>query len=263
MGRMWVTANALLEFSMRAFIPCKDHVPYNVNFYSAWLGFSDMGFETIPYFDPSELLGVERGDVVVGGIGSCQAVLRRFGVQIPQINYPESLTPFLGRELWRSTINQVNNDIKSWPLFVKPVEDKKFTGKVIKGISDLVGCGISGENPPVICSEVVDFGAEWRCFVRYGEVLDVRPYKGDWRLHFDPSTIESAVKEYRDAPAGYGIDFGVTADRRTLLVEVNDGYALGCYGLQHDLYAQLLSARWSELMGVEDELSYIGVHSAM
>lgn len=119
MGRMWVTANALLEFSMRAFIPCKDHVPYNVNFYSAWLGFSDMGFETIPYFDPSELLGVERGDVVVGGIGSCQAVLRRFGVQIPQINYPESLTPFLGRELWRSTINQVNNDIESWPLFVK------------------------------------------------------------------------------------------------------------------------------------------------
>lgn len=69
-----------------------------------------------------------------------------------------------------------------------------------------------------------------------------------------------AVKEYRDAPAGYGIDFGVTADRRTLLVEVNDGYALGCYGLQHDLYAQLLSARWSELVGVEDELSYVGSH---
>lgn len=248
---------------MRAFIPCKDRVPYNVNFYSAWLGFSDMGFEIVPYFKPSELLGVERGDVVVGGIGACQAVLRRFGVQIPQINHPESLTPFLGRELWRSTINQVNNDIESWPLFVKPVEDKKFTGKVIKGISDLVGCGISGENPSVICSEVVDFEAEWRCFVRYGEILDVRPYKGDWRLHFDPSIIEGAVKEYRNAPAGYGIDFGVTADRRTLLVEVNDGYALGCYGLQHDLYAQLLCARWSELIGVEDELSYIGTHSDM
>lgn len=242
---------------MRAFIPCKDHVPYNVNFYFAWLGFSDMGFEIVPYFEVSELLDAKKEDVVVGGIGSCQAVLRRLGIQISQINYPESLTPFLGRKLWRSTINQVNNDIESWPFFVKPIEDKKFTGRVIEGISDLVGCGISGENPSVICSEVVDFEAEWRCFVRYGEILDVRPYKGDWRLHFDPSTIESAVKEYRDAPAGYGIDFGVTADRRTLLVEVNDGYALGCYGLQHDLYAQLLSARWSELMGVEDELGYI------
>lgn len=242
---------------MRAFIPCKDHVPYNVNFYFAWLGFSDMGFEIVPYFEASELLDAKKEDVVVGGIGSCQAVLRRLGIQIPQINYPESLTPFLGRKLWRSTINQVNNDIESWPFFVKPIEDKKFTGRVIEGISDLVGCGISGGNPSVICSEVVDFEAEWRCFVRYGEILDVRPYKGDWRLHFDPSTIESAVKEYRDAPAGYGVDFGVTADRRTLLVEVNDGYALGCYGLQHDLYAQLLSARWSELMGVEDELGYI------
>ncbi len=71
------------------------------------------------------------------------------------------------------------------------------------------------------------------------------------------------MREYRDAPAGYGIDFGVTADRQTLLVEVNDGYALGCYGLQHDLYAQLLSARWSERMGVENELGYIGAQLGM
>lgn len=113
---------------MRAFIPCKDHVPYNVNFYFAWLGFSDMGFEIVPYFEASELLDAKKEDVVVGGIGSCQAVLRRLGIQISQINYPESLTPFLGRKLWRSTINQVNNDIESWPFFVKPIEDKKVHG---------------------------------------------------------------------------------------------------------------------------------------
>lgn len=245
---------------MRAFIPCKEHVPRNVNFYAAWLGFYDMGVETVPYFEPSGLADVRREDVVVGGIGSCHAVLRKFGIEIPRINYPESLKPFLGRKLWHSTINQVNNDVESWPLFVKPVEDKKFTGKVISGIPDLVGCGTSGENPPVVCSEIVHFEAEWRCFVRYGEILDVRPYRGDWRLHFRPSVIEEAVGAYANAPAGYGIDFGVTSDGRTLLVEVNDGYALGCYGLQHNLYAQLLSARWSELMGVDDELAYIGPH---
>lgn len=43
-----------------------------------------------------------------------------------------------------------------------------------------------------------------------------------------------------------------TDDGRTLLVEVNDGYALGCYGLQHNLYAKLLAARWAELVGVPD-----------
>lgn len=125
MGRI---ANASLESNMRVFIPCKDHVPYNVNFYFAWLGFSDMGFEIVPYFETTELLDAKKEDVVVGGIGSCQAVLRRLGIQIPQIDYPESLTPFLGRKLWRSTINQVNNDIESWPFFVKPIEDKKVHG---------------------------------------------------------------------------------------------------------------------------------------
>lgn len=58
------------------------------------------------------------------------------------------------------------------------------------------------------------------------------------------------------APAGYAADFGVTGDGRTLLVEINDGYPLGCYGLQHNLYAQLLSARWAELVGTEDECNF-------
>lgn len=37
-------------------------------------------------------------------------------------------------------------------------------------------------------------------------------------------------------------------------MEMNDAIALGCYGLQDDLYAKLLSARWAELTGTEDVL---------
>lgn len=245
---------------MSVYIPCKDGIPINTNFYAAWLGFRDMGFDIVRYFRQSGLDEVKRSDTVVGGLGSCHYAMHKLGVEIPSINYPESLHIYLGRKLWRSTIDQVSNDIESWPLFVKPVEDKKFIGKVIRGTADLVGCGTSGENPAVICSDIVNFKAEWRAFVRYGEILDVRPYRGDWHFNFDPKIIENAVSDYVDAPAGYGIDFGVTSDGRTLFVEVNDGYALGSYGLQHNLYAQLLSARWSELMGVTDELGYIDKH---
>lgn len=53
--------------------------------------------------------------------------------------------------------------------------------------------------------------------------------------------------DFSDAPNGYGIDFGVTDDGRTLLIEVNDGYALGSYGMYYLDYAKLLSARWAEL----------------
>lgn len=48
----------------------------------------------------------------------------------------------------------------------------------------------------------------------------------------------------------------MTGDGRTLLVEINDGYSLGCYGLQHNLYAQPLSVRWAELVGTEDECNF-------
>lgn len=55
----------------------------------------------------------------------------------------------------------------------------------------------------------------------------------------------------------YGINFGVTSKGETLLVEVNEGYALGCYGLFLDLYVKLIITRWAELTDTLDEYWYI------
>ncbi len=41
-------------------------------------------------------------------------------------------------------------------------------------------------------------------------------------------------------------------DGWTLLIEMNDGFSLGVYGLEGTLYARLLTARWAELNGTED-----------
>ena len=41
-----------------------------------------------------------------------------------------------------------------------------------------------------------------------------------------------------------------------ILIEVNDGYALGSYGLFYLDYAKLLSARWAELIGIQDECNF-------
>lgn len=241
----------------RIYIPFQDGIPANSNFYSAYVGFREMGFETAPYFAPDTLDGVGREDIVVGGIGACQSVLARFGVDVPTINYPPSLSRFLGRKVRIGNVERMIAESQGEPLFVKSLRDKQFTGKVVRNVGDIVGWLGGTEEVDAIASGVVDFRSEWRCFVRYGEVLDVRPYHGDWRLGFDAAAIEDAVAAYEDAPSGYGLDIGVTSDGRTLLVEVNDGYALGSYGLQSNLYAQLLSARWSELMGVPDELGYL------
>lgn len=239
------------------YIPFKDGVPANTNFYSAYTGFREMGFEVLPYFTHETLDRVARGDIVVGGIGSCRSVFARFGVDVPTINYPPSLSRFLGRKVRIGNVERMIAEADGEPLFVKSLRDKQFTGKVVLNVGDIAGWVGGTDEIDAIASEVVNFRSEWRCFVRYGEVLDVRPYRGDWRLGFDAAIVEEAVSVYEDAPSGYGMDIGMTSDGRTLLVEVNDGYALGGYGLQSNLYAQLLSARWSELMGVSDELGYL------
>lgn len=231
-------------------------IPHNYNFMNAWQGFREMGFEVITFSDNKELSTSVPNDVIVGYVNTVRSRLFDFGITSPEMDYPEELKKYLGRKIWKTTMSRVNNDPECWPVFVKPLEDKQFTGVVVRSTKDLIGCGICGADQDVYCSEIVDFVAEWRCFVRYGRILGVRPYKGDWKAHYDSAVIEKAVNEFVTAPNGYAIDFGLTRDGRALLIEVNDGYALGCYGLFYLDYAKLLSARWAELAGTEDECAF-------
>lgn len=234
----------------------KDYIPHNYNFFSAYQGFKEMGFETVMFYEQNELSESKKEDVVVGYVDSVRQRLCDFGITTPEIDYPEELKNFLGRKVWKAKLSQIANVPERWPVFIKPVEDKKFTGTVVKSPKDLIGCGTIGENPDVFCSEIVNFKAEWRCFVRYGKILDVRPYKGDWRLHYDSAVIERAVFEFSLGPKAYAIDFGLTDNGKTLMIEVNDGYALGSYGLFYLDYAKLLSARWAELTHTTDECAF-------
>ncbi|MBQ4310440.1 MAG: ATP-grasp domain-containing protein [Oscillospiraceae bacterium] len=231
-------------------------IPRNYNFMNAYQGFREMGFEIVPFHDIGKLRESRKEDIVVGYVDNVRERLYDLGIVTPEMDYPEELHKYLGRKIWQTKMSKVSNVPERWPVFVKPLEDKQFTGVVVRSAKDLIGCGIEGTDQDVYCSEVVEFEAEWRCFVRYGHILGVRPYKGDWRKHFDHKVIENAVKDFVSAPAGYAIDFGLTADGRTLLIEVNDGYALGCYGLFYIDYAKLLSARWAELTGTEDECAF-------
>jgi hypothetical protein len=240
----------------RIFVQSIHGMPWGTSAASAVFGFQDMGAEIVP-FSVDE--GIPKGtaeDMVVGGVGSVRHRLHELGCAVPSIDYPESLQSFLGRKVGRTTINAVSDHPESWPVFVKPVEEKRFTGRLVKSAHDLIGCGTCGENPEVFCSEPVSFVAEWRCFVLRGQILDVRRYRGAWDQPLDPAIVRSAIHAYDDAPQGYAADFGLAEDGRTLLVEVNDGYALGSYGLEPHAYAHLLAARWYELVSLPDPFDF-------
>lgn len=65
--------------------------------------------------------------------------------------------------------------------------------------------------------------------------------------------VKTALAAYLpEAPATFSLDVGVTEAGATLVVEVNDGYALGAYGLMLLAYAKFLSARWAQMSGTAD-----------
>jgi len=243
---------------MKAYIQAnKNGEFYNVNAFIAFEGFTSLGWEIIKFYNINEIKENNPEDVVVGGIGNVRKRLEILGIKRSQgeIDYPSSLSGYFGRKIWTTTIQQLFENKQDWNVFVKPKDiTKKFAGKVVSEYKDYIGLIEQNEDTNIWCSEIVDFITEWRCFIRYGEILDIRYYKGAWDSKLDLGVIKSAVNDFIDAPVAYGLDFGIDREGNMKLVEVNDGHSLGTYGIAPINYAKFLSARWSELTGTTDYL---------
>lgn len=214
----------------------------------AWHGFRMRGVETIPFYSLTSISDLDVGPDagVAGYIGDVRAALRKLGVQEPDpMDYPEEIRSFLGRDVSKTTLVAA---MSQEGVFIKPVAQKLFSGFVLTGQfgDNLKVVGLDPQTE-VWSSPALEFVSEYRCFVLEREILGVRWYKGDWGVALDRRVVEAAVQAYVTAPIAYTIDFGVTKEGRTLLVEVNDGFAFGAYGLPSELYAAMLSARWEEM----------------
>lgn len=139
------------------------------------------------------------------------------------------------------------------PVFIKPSQEQKlFTGHVIRAYRDLLRSIECDDATPVQIQGVVEFVSEWRAFILDGEVLSVSHYNGDPMIFPDAATITRFVSLWKEAPVAYSADFGIVRDAelssaRSLLVEVNDAFALGAYGLNSIAYARMIEARWRQM----------------
>jgi hypothetical protein len=225
----------------------------SINDLAAWFGFRELGYELLHYEQGAvHTLATDPEIVVVGGIASVWRALTRLGAEIPRLDsIPPPVEPFAGRRLWMSTLGQVRADAErqTEPVFVKPLPGdlKQFTGRVVRHFRDLIPMAGLPDEMQVQCSEVVEFISEYRNFVHRGELVGSRNYKGDFRVCPDYARVDEAVAAFADAPVAYSLDTGITRDGRTLVVEANDGYSLGFYGLHPVRYARMLQDRWSQM----------------
>jgi len=233
------------------------------NVFNAWYGFEKMGVETVPYTWPQLRDGeieLTRDALVVGGILPVRTAVERLGYHPPEnVDYPESLKPFLCRTVTRSTIREAHrlcvDDRVDPPKFIKPVTGhKEFDGHIIACYRDLIrtaGWLQQAPDTEVWVSDVVEWKSECRYFVNRGQVVGVGHYKGDPLTLPNGHVVRHAVREYEasgEAPVAYTIDFGVLQSGDTALVEVNDGFAFGVYGLNALKHARMLEDRWSQMV---------------
>jgi len=194
---------------------------------------------------------------ICGDMDCMHGAMKQLGIPIPPpVYFPQSLVSYLHREIWPDTVGGLRSRLEEdrRPVFAKPAgRAKLFTGRVFAGQSDLYHLSTTSWREPVWCSEVVSWRSEYRVYVVGTDIVAVDHYGGDATVELDRSIITEAVIAYRrsgEAPAAYGIDFGVLATGETALVECNDGYALGAYQIAAPLYAELLFERWRELVSL-------------
>ena len=241
---------------MKAYIQTDENGDfYNVNAFIAYVGFRSLGYEVFKYIDAQEVSEQEKDAIFVGGVGNVRKRLKNLGIEkIDEIEYPSELRKYLNRKVWTSTLKQVIAN-EQYGIFIKPKQTKLFQGKLIQEFKDFIDLNYQDEIQ-IWCSEIINIVTEWRCFVRYGEILDVRYYKGKWDSRLDIEVVNQAINEYKSQPKSYCLDFGVDANGKHYLIEVNDGHSLGTYGMGAISYAKFLSARWSELTETEDLLKF-------
>ena len=252
---------------MRAYV---QQVNQDSSFYLASIQashwFWERGYEVTPFRFADIQSGLldpwlfQRPDemVVRAGVEAIRVLLARAGRPAPPVfDLPHSLSQWIGRFTWETTMgevrNQVDSEVSFNPFHIKPLlHHKLFKGIVVYGLRDLIASASLPDETPVLAQQRIEFVSEWRVSILRNKILNVANYKGDPLRFPDVGTVQSAIEAFAERPIAFAMDWGITASGQTLLVEVNDAYAQGNIGLGGMPYTAMIEARWRELMGLPD-----------
>ena len=230
---------------------------------------------------PDEMLRrpppLKVSDMVVGDMAWIRLALGKFNIPMPRApDYPDCLKHLLRRRIWTTTLGEVcrylEREVSSKGLdktpnvFIKPATDTKLFNGLVEPRDQMIQF-VAMQFPKslsVVCSEIVDMVSEYRAYCINGVVKSIAHYLGpDMREKLDAKLIHEAgatLFKHRPDLAGCGLDFAVVKKSdgafETVLIEVNDGYALGIYeegshGIGERDYTDMLIARWRTLVAAK------------
>ena len=190
-----------------------------------------------------------RTNLFVGSVEFMREVFNRVGlkdVRVPVNSNRESEKITLGEALIRAK--------KREKLFIKPVEIKLFTGFVLDNMIHSCIEGLPADTKVLaykpFSNEIM---SEWRVYIHRGKIVDSRNYSGDFMISPDyNSFLKKLLKENEERfPISYTIDVGIlNSFGENVVIEYNDMWSIGNYGIPNDLYLRLLRDRYLEIMKI-------------
>lgn len=231
--------------------------------YSAKIGAMDVGIK-VKHFDDVSEIPLEPTNIVVGSVEVCSDWLTRCDIPVPKaidlLLFQEfchrELKPMLMSDFKQYALESVDN----WtPVFIKPYQQiKAFTGFVVfdPRLISLFSYDFDG---PILVQPEIDIVSEYRVYVNCQRIVDIKHYSGDPLIFPDPNQIKKCV-EYSNKVLdnhSFTLDFGVRSDGVTDLIEVNDGWAIGNYGLEPQQYYLFVRNRWLQMTGIRKRMELI------
>lgn len=241
----------------KVYVQVKNNYPINVDIQNAIDGFEYLNYEPINFTYVDVLLGkmnlIAMFNPIVGSIDGMISIFKQIKKLPEPIDFPEEI--LTNSDLIKRQINKMplNDFIEMYKgcfkddFFVKPVKSKLFDGILITHINHL-NYFKGYDNPDVWVSEKLDIISEYRAFIHKGKIKYCSSYRGDFKVAPDYDYIEQIIKQYTSCPIAYTIDVGVLKNGRTELIEINDMWAIGSYGLYCIDYAEMLSDRYFEIV---------------
>lgn len=184
-----------------------------------------------------------KSNVFIGSVEFMKEVFSRIGKT--NIRVPENSN----RDFKSMTLGDAKILSKSKSIFIKPFDIKLFTGFVL---DQMVYSSIAdvSEDTMVMVYDVFSspIKSEWRCYIRRDKVVDIRNYSGDMFTTPSESYLESVISSNSLFPTAYTIDIGILENGDNVVIEYNDMWAIGNYGIDNYEYFSLLKSRYFEIV---------------
>jgi hypothetical protein len=193
-----------------------------------------------------------KTNLFVGSVEFMQEVFRRVGLN--NVRLPANSN----RESQIITLSEAFELAKTKQIFIKPYEIKAFPATILDGANYSYLNNVPRDTK-VFCYEPFNspIWSEWRCYIHNNQLVDVRNYSGEFKSLPYLGGIPNLIKSNKDLgfPNTYTIDIAELENLKQVVVEYNDMWAIGNYGVPNDLYLEMLKTRYFDIMKMSTDNS--------